>query len=167
MVVALLMQLVMLHRGNYHKVLQFCLTTTHRDKKPKKMLNAIIPNSCFFIQYNSKKSTHRLSGLITDKTTSNKLMHKKYKSILSLFQNAAFTFFIKKSPLFVKDIHNLCCYLKVALRALRDTGLSPSISWWEYPLPKGNRFSCFFINSLPYLPKSYQYLPLYVMQTKR
>ena len=28
MVVALLMQLVMLHRGNYHKVLQFCLTTT-------------------------------------------------------------------------------------------------------------------------------------------
>ena len=33
MVVTLLMQLVMLHRGNYHKVLQFCLTTTILMKK--------------------------------------------------------------------------------------------------------------------------------------
>ena len=104
----------------------------HRDKKPKKMLNAIIPYSCFFIQYNSKKSTHRLSGLITDKTTSNKLMHKKYKSILSLFQNAAFTFFTKKSPLIVKDILQsvlLLAHIKMALRALQDTTLKLSTSW--------------------------------------
>ena len=47
MVVALLMQLVMLHRGNYHKVLQFCLTTTESiivesvNKYTKRRLNSL------------------------------------------------------------------------------------------------------------------------------
>ena len=49
MVVALLMQLVMLHRGNYHKVLQFCLTTTNlslsfkfaSDEKSNSVFNSI------------------------------------------------------------------------------------------------------------------------------
>ncbi|MBQ1392720.1 MAG: ATP-binding protein [Lachnospiraceae bacterium] len=62
MVVVLLMQLVMLHRRNYHKVLQFCLTTTDND------LTSLFCN----LLDNAFEACHQLSEAYIEITTTKK-----------------------------------------------------------------------------------------------